>query len=225
MSDIELKAIDFACGKENFIFNATELGEYLGYKDYNAVNLLIGNIGKKIANFYSVDLSRKSNSPGWWRIICDGGYIGETFHWQLKNEFIQALSETDWINDIEIGSEAEILEENEELLQTEFIEGSVKTTVTNRYERNKDARTECIKHYGAKCYVCGFDFGKVYGEIGEGFIHVHHEVDISLIGNEYKVDPVKDLKPVRPNCHAMLHQKRPAYTVEELKKIMAIVKQ
>ena len=225
LSDIELKAIDFACGKENFIFNATELGEYLGYKDYNAVNLLIGNIGKKIANFYSVDLSRKSNSPGWWRIICDGGYIGDTFHWQLKNEFIQALSETDWINDIEIGSEAEMLEENEELLQTEFIEGSVKTTVTNRYERNKDARTECIKHYGAKCYVCGFDFGKVYGEIGEGFIHVHHEVDISLIGNEYKVDPVKDLKPVCPNCHAMLHQKRPAYTVEELKKIMAIVKQ
>lgn len=225
LSDIELKAINFACGKENFIFNATELGEYLGYKDYNAVNLLIGNIGKKIANFYSVDLSRKSNSPGWWRIICDGSYIGNTFHWQLKNEFIQALSETDWINDIEIGSEAEILEENEELLQIEFIEGSVKTTVTNRYERNKDARTECIKHYGAKCYVCGFDFGKVYGEIGEGFIHVHHEVDISLIGNEYKVDPVKDLKPVCPNCHAMLHQKRPAYTVEELKKIMAIVKQ
>ena len=113
-------------------------------------------------------------------------------------------------------NEFNILEENEELLQTEFIEGSVKTTVTNRYERNKDARTECIKHYGAKCYVCGFDFGKVYGEIGEGFIHVHHRVPVSKMGEGYIVNPIEDLIPVCPNCHAMLHRQNPPITPEEL---------
>lgn len=103
LSEIELKAIDFACSNDDCIFSARELAEYLNYKDYNAANLLIGNIGKKIANYYSVDLSRKSNSPGWWRVFCDGGYIegGDEFHWQLKNEFLQALVKTDWIEDFE----------------------------------------------------------------------------------------------------------------------------
>lgn len=115
---------------------------------------------------------------------------------------------------------AESSAENAELLQTEFTEGCKKSLATNRYERNREARNACIKYYGAVCCVCGFDFEKVYGQIGKGFIHVHHEVEIAAIGSEYKVDPVKDLKPVCPNCHAMLHQKRPAYTVEELNDMM-----
>ena len=114
------------------------------------------------------------------------------------------------------------IEEYEELLQIDFSEGTKKSSVVNRYERNREARNECIKHYGAVCCVCGFNFEKMYGEIGKGFIHVHHELDISLIGKEYKVDPIRDLKPVCPNCHAMLHQKRPAYTVDELKSMLKI---
>lgn len=224
LSETELKAIDFACSRDDCIFSAKELAEYLNYKDYNAANLVIGNIGKKIANYYSVDLSRKSNSPGWWRVFCYGGYIegDEEFHWQIKNEFLHALAKIDWIEDSEDSASTDKSDENEneELLQSEFIEGNKKTTLTNRYERNRDARNACIEHYGAICCVCGFNFEKVYGEIGKGFIHVHHEVDISLIGNEYKVDPIKDLKTVCPNCHAMLHQKKPAYTIVELKNIM-----
>jgi 5-methylcytosine-specific restriction protein A len=36
------------------------------------------------------------------------------------------------------------------------------------------------------------------------------------MGNNYIVDPVKDLEPVCPNCHAMLHRKDPPYSIEEL---------
>ena len=73
----------------------------------------------------------------------------------------------------------------------------------------KIARKKCIEHYGAKCAVsnCGFDFEKLYGDIGKGFIHVHHLTQLSDIGQGYEVDPIKDLRPVCPNCHAMLHQK------------------
>ena len=42
---------------------------------------------------------------------------------------------------------------------------------------------------------------------------------ISDIGKEYEVDPIKDLIPVCPNCHAMIHSKRPAFTIEEIKEI------
>lgn len=48
---------------------------------------------------------------------------------------------------------------------------------------------------------------KQYGSLGKGFIHVHHKIPLSEIGDEYEVDYVNDLIPVCPNCHAMLHRK------------------
>ena len=67
--------------------------------------------------------------------------------------------------------------------------------------------------------MCEFNFEDHFGEVGQGFIHVHHINQISDIGKEYEVDPIKDLIPVCPNCHAMIHSKRPAFTIEEIKKI------
>jgi 5-methylcytosine-specific restriction protein A len=100
-------------------------------------------------------------------------------------------------------------------------EGSVRQTLVNVYERNPAAREACIAHYGTVCTVCSFEFGNTYGEIGEGFIHVHHLKEISSIAKEYEVDPIHDLRPVCPNCHAMLHTSRPALSVEALKQIIA----
>lgn len=56
------------------------------------------------------------------------------------------------------------------------------------------------------CCVCGFNFEKIYGEIGVGYIEVHHLKPLNEINEKYQVDPVKDLRPVCPNCHAMLHK-------------------
>jgi 5-methylcytosine-specific restriction protein A len=100
-----------------------------------------------------------------------------------------------------------------------LIEGALLRITVNRYERDPVARQKCIEHYGPVCVVCGFDFEKRYGAIGAGFIHVHHLVDIASIGGRYQVDPVRDLRPVCPNCHAMLHQERPAMSIENLKQI------
>jgi 5-methylcytosine-specific restriction enzyme A len=97
-----------------------------------------------------------------------------------------------------------------------LFEGIKKTISVNSYERNPIARNKCIEHYGVQCVVCGFDFEKVYGNIGKGFIHVHHLTQLSDIGQGYEVDPVKDLRPVCPNCHAMLHKKNPPYTIDDL---------
>ena len=66
-------------------------------------------------------------------------------------------------------------------------------------------------------YVCGFSFGATYGEVAEGYIHVHHLVPLSEIGEGYEVDPVKDLRPVCPSCHAVIHLGRPPYKPEEIR--------
>jgi 5-methylcytosine-specific restriction protein A len=99
-----------------------------------------------------------------------------------------------------------------------FPEGARHIVTINAYERNPKARAACIAHHGHTCAVCGFDFARVYGVIGEGFIHVHHIVGIGKIGKEYKVDPITDLIPVCPNCHAIIHRTDPALTVEQLRK-------
>ncbi|MGG0788273.1 DUF3427 domain-containing protein [Peribacillus simplex] len=98
-----------------------------------------------------------------------------------------------------------------------YIEGATKTITVNVYERNPVARKKCIEHYGCKCVICNFNFEKTYGEIGKDFIHVHHLVELSEIGIEYGINPIEDLRPVCPNCHAMLHKRKPAYTIKELR--------
>jgi|JI10StandDraft_1071094.scaffolds.fasta_scaffold84202_3 hypothetical protein len=107
---------------------------------------------------------------------------------------------------------------------TSFIEGSIKTVTFNKYERNPNARKECLAYYqGYACQVCGIDFEKMYGFIGRNFIHVHHINPIANIGAEYIVNPIKDLIPVCPNCHSMLHVRKPnPYSIEELKAMLKL---
>ena len=100
-------------------------------------------------------------------------------------------------------------------------EGALITVKANKYERNQKARKECVAKKGYHCLVCGRDFESTYGEIGRGFIHVHHLTPISTIGQEYELNVDTDLAPVCPNCHYMLHRKNPPYTIEELKDIIA----
>ncbi len=101
-----------------------------------------------------------------------------------------------------------------------YEEGETKVTIDKKYERNPINRKLCLLAKGYKCSVCGFDFEKAYGEIGKGFIEVHHSLPVSQMGIGHIVDPIKELFPLCPNCHAMIHRKNPPYTIDELKKIM-----
>ncbi|HEX2879806.1 MAG TPA: HNH endonuclease [Polyangiaceae bacterium] len=86
-----------------------------------------------------------------------------------------------------------------------FVEGSLQRAVVNRYERSRPARLQCIEHYTPVCWVCTFSFSRTYGPDFAGFIHVHHVVPLAQRGEEYQLDPILDLRPVCPNCHAALH--------------------
>lgn len=94
-------------------------------------------------------------------------------------------------------------------------EGAKRTVTVNAYERNPLARSACIAHHGYSCKVCGVDLGAKFGPIAANFIHVHHLVPISSIGRSYEVNPIQDLIPVCPTCHAILHLRVPPLSIAE----------
>jgi len=121
---------------------------------------------------------------------------------------------------IDIGEQVALITDVSTPPEPEYREGAAYDVIQTEYERNREARDACIKHYKPICNICGISFKETYGEIGSDFIHVHHLRPISSYDGEHNVDPIRDLVPVCPNCHAMLHRKKPPYTPDELKNKM-----
>ena len=110
----------------------------------------------------------------------------------------------------------------DEIPVREYTEGSVRQVEVNVYERDRAARQTCIRHYGLACIVCGLVFEDRYGDLGADYIHVHHIIPISEIGDSYKVDPIEDLRPICPNCHAMVHRRYPPLSIEEVRRELKV---
>lgn len=107
-------------------------------------------------------------------------------------------------------------------LPEDCYEGVKCSVIVNKYERSSIARQKCIEKHGYRCKVCGIDFEETYGIVGKNFIHVHHIVPISTIGKKYKINYEKDLVPICPNCHAMLHrgENGTVLEIEDLRKML-----
>lgn len=111
----------------------------------------------------------------------------------------------------------------EEVLEEEkFYEGSVVSILVNRYERDPKARRRCLEEYGYRCVGCEKLFEDVYGEAAQCLIHVHHLKELSTLGPDYEIDPIEDLRPICPNCHAVVHAHgRPAMAISKLRRMLA----
>lgn len=68
------------------------------------------------------------------------------------------------------------------------------------------------------CEVCGFEFSKAYGDLGEGFIEAHHLVALSEAG--VSKTRLVDLAVLCSNCHRMAHRRRPWPSVRQLRDLM-----
>lgn len=110
----------------------------------------------------------------------------------------------------------EVEESTEIMPGQKYKEGSTKKILVNAYERDSRARAVCIRIHGTTCVICQFNFEQAYGEHGKGFIHVHHLKPLAEIKEEYELDPIQDLRPVCPNCHAMIHRRGKLYSIEEI---------
>lgn len=135
------------------------------------------------------------------------------------NEYLEDVKSLLYNDDLNCISEAEGTEPiilNESLILNE---GQKKLILSTTYERNLKARKICLDYYGPICQICGFDAEKIYGLKFKGKIQVHHKVPLNEIGKNYRVDPIKDLVPVCPNCHMIIHSKKNGYyTINEISK-------
>ena len=217
--DIAIFQTLYACG--NHKAAASQIGRILGSDSKmpgSKLNLEIGRYAKRIADHYEINFTVRSQQKfKFWDLFFNGSYDdkGVLFYWQLKKQLIKALEETGKTGDEQYADEIPFDS------QKKLFEGAKRTVVVNSYERSSKARKLCIKHYGANCSVCEFDFEKTYGELGKNFIHVHHLTPVSEIGHNYEINPVKDMRPVCPNCHSMLHRQEPQLTLEELKSLLS----
>lgn len=191
---------------------ASQIALIMGKQTHGELNLALWRYAERIATKYEVQFTHRSEEKDkYWDFFFRGWYEAKKFIWQMRPELVEALERSG-----QTGSEKYPEELPEESIEG-LSEGMKKTVVVNQYERNTKARNLCVKFHGAVCAACGFDFEKTYGEIGKGFIHVHHLIPVAQIGKSYQVDPVKDLIPVCPNCHAMIHRSEKTLTIEELK--------
>ena len=92
------------------------------------------------------------------------------------------------------------------------------------YVRSASAREKCKRHYECTCQACGLKMEDIYGEIGKGFIEVHHLVPIHLFDDTHEIDPINDLITLCPNCHAMIHKLEDPGDISALKGLIATMR-
>ena len=207
--DLELLRAHYGC--RDCSATASQLCQLLGYQAVIEVNGAFGRLGHRVADFLHLSPSVRPNDTfQWWAVLAHGAQEQQGFVWTLRDELVSTLAERGLLEDASDSYADEVV------AYRDLFEGAVRVIRVNAYERNPTARALCIQHYGATCVVCDFDFCRAYGQIGQGFIHVHHLLELSQIGREYRVDPIADLRPVCPNCHAMLHRP-PGRSIDQLR--------
>lgn len=187
---------------------AAELARSVGYPHHSFANSQYGRLGRLIGE--QLDFNPTKERVG---SLATFEWRDRQWHWIMRPEVANALEQLGWVD----GNQVLL---PEEVSAKVLVEGAIFRVSVNAYERNPEARRVCLSHHGRKCCICRFDFGEVYGAAAEGYIHVHHLRPLSETGGEYQVNPVEDLAPVCPNCHAVLHRKIPAYTLEEVRKML-----
>lgn len=189
---------------------AKQLASHVGYDSHTPVNLQYG----RLARIISEEAGYKPPSEQLETLVLFEKRQN-VWHWIMREQVAVALEQLGWVD-----SSNALLPDEAEAAIAPLKEGSVYSVLVNAYERNPEARRRCIEAHGTDCCVCGFNFSATYGKAAEGFIHVHHLRPLADIGEEYTVDPIADLRPVCPNCHAVIHKRVPAYSIEEVRKFM-----
>lgn len=196
--------------------SAGQLRTLLGLEAVVQVNSVMGRVGRKVHEALGAHPEGLATGEfQWWHVVATGKHKeGSGFVWRLREEVVAALQACGFT----VSGDPM---PNEVSHAGQLVEGAVRQVSVNAYERNPVARARCIEAHGAVCVVCNFDFGAVYGPSASGFIHVHHIKALASIGTQYEVDPIEDLRPVCPNCHAVIHMATPARSIEEVKAMLS----
>lgn len=189
-------------------------------------------ISMRLMNFRSYD----STIPG--VAMKNGGKsakaIWDEFELNQENLFKEAC---EILNNHEVNNEIFLGEVLDELISEEkapyyiddihnecpFVEGKIKYELHKKIERNprliQEIKREAEKKNQLYCHVFNFDFYKVYGNLGKGYIECHHSIPISEYVEEQQTKK-EDIVLVCANCHRMLHRKRPWIKKDDIKSLI-----
>lgn len=108
----------------------------------------------------------------------------------INQDFESALSKS--IDDF--------VEEEEEDLNEEFQEGSIRLSTHIRQERNQKLIRQVKTHRQWNCEICNFNFKSAYGV---EYIEAHHKVPLYLSGNT--INSENEIALLCANCHKTVH--------------------
>lgn len=217
--DVQLLKMLYSCN--GYRATAKQLARLLHMPSHSPLNSQVGRLGKRIGKELNISAPKKhryskgrGKESNWWNVPFWGETKREGEYWILRPELQEAIQE---IGEKEVVLlEISITEEIDCDGHENLYEGAIRQIYVNRHERNREARNQCVKKYGVQCIICHFDFEKTYGEVGRDFTHVHHLKPLSEISETYRVNPIHDLRPVCPNCHAIIHKQNPPYSIDEV---------
>lgn len=143
----------------------------------------------------------------------------------IAEEMRECLTCEDWGPLLEFARTGEVTAKT--LATHAYEEGSrVTRVVSEEIKRSPKARADCLAKKGTGCIVCEKDLEAVYGV--PGIIHVHHLEPLSESDGVREVDPIKDLVPICPNCHVVIHSKKSkdgessVYTPNEVRAMLGL---
>lgn len=98
--------------------------------------------------------------------------------------------------------------------ELDWLEGALRKKLVNHRRREYRLRSfkirEALRANKGRliCEVprCGFDFEAKYGEVGSGYVQVHHKKPLGYLPKKGAKIKASELAVVCANCHAMIHR-------------------
>jgi len=179
--------------------------EYSTFRNPNGVYM-------KLCNFLRFDPSYSGTG------LKAGGKLEE----EIWSEYSQDKEKLHIISQTIINSSPEVSRPTgHEVGEEEFEEGRILTKLHKIRERSpsisKKKKTDVLKKTGKlECEACGFDFHKVYGDIGHGVAECHHTKPVSELKKGEKTK-FSELSILCANCHRIIHKSKPMFSIEQLR--------
>lgn len=105
------------------------------------------------------------------------------------------------------------IQEEKKIANHTAYEGRISTTDKNKLKAI----------LGYKCSACGADMSKIYGDIGQHYIELHHKIPYSNIReNETRTLTEQEFCVLCPNCHRMIHKLPDAGDIDLLTRIIKL---
>lgn len=142
---------------------------------------------------------------------------------EYEGRLADLAADAEAIRQAVIGADEAVLAKLPPVEPYEGEEGGVIMRLHKRYERDpklvREKRKAAAAAGSLACEVCGFDFEEAYGQLGAGYIEVHHTKPVHTLspGTKTKLD---ELALLCANCHRMAHRRRVPVSPQAIKLFM-----